>query len=335
MTNNNNNNLNQSASKLSFIFRRNYVEIKKINNNYSSVSRNKKNKTNFKRNNLLSISFSLKDFRNNIINAFSQSNIYEIKNNHKNSNIINLKNNTSLLNIDNISNIEETRNTTSITGFHNSNLLYNKHLNYKEKKKGKEREIQKSTKFIKINCKQNKQFFSPKNSSKIITFTKNNDIIKEKQNYKYSNSNLHSYIYKNNNIKNKNNKTNNLILIKKTFKNNRKDIDNNKKVSLFNPICELDNDNNINCLESERIRKKLNKNICFSIVNNCKKEKIKEQNNNKYKKRKTKSQESNYKIGVNNELNKEFKSVEEIHFTFVQIYQKKKEFFRKNNIEVQ
>ena len=48
---------------------------------------------------------------------------------------------------------------------------------------------------------------------------------------------------------------------------------------------------------------------------------------------KTKSQDNNnFKIGINNTIS-EFKSVEEIHFIFVQINQRKKAFFEKNNFE--
>ena len=48
-------------------------------------------------------------------------------------------------------------------------------------------------------------------------------------------------------------------------------------------------------------------------------------------KRKTKNKET-YKKGTSNPIN-EFKSVEEIHFIFVQINQKKKAFFEKKNFE--
>ena len=95
------NNINfNSVSKLSFILRQKKLENNNnFNNNYSSVSRNKR-KNNYEENkkssNLLSISFSLKDFRNNIVNAFSHSNIFDNKNNNLMNNknkIINLKNN--------------------------------------------------------------------------------------------------------------------------------------------------------------------------------------------------------------------------------------------------
>ena len=64
---NNNSNLNSSVSKLSFIYRRKDKESK---HSTSSVSRNIKYRRNLnvnkKTSNLLSTSFSLKDFRNNI-----------------------------------------------------------------------------------------------------------------------------------------------------------------------------------------------------------------------------------------------------------------------------
>ena len=332
---NNNINLNQSASKLSFIFRRNDLGKNNINNNYSLGSRNKKTTTNFNDNkkkiNLLSISFSLKDFRNTIMNAFSHSNLNAEKNNKKNK-IINLKNNKSLFKFDN-TNIEETRNTTSITCFNNSNLIYNKSHNIKED------ENSKSTKYIKINLKSNNKLLSPQKSpSKIITYT-NSEAIKEKKSAK-CNYNIHNYIYKNNinRIKNYNklNNTNNLILTKKTFRNSQKNLNKvgkSKKIGFFNPINELEN-NNFNYIESERKNKNKNINNSVSSANNRKNKNINKERYLKYKKRKTKSQDKNYQIGVNDNYSiKEFKSVEEIHFIYVQINQRKKEFFKKNNIE--
>ena len=80
MINNSYNNLSKSVSKLSYIFKRNENRKKNEIINYDSSSRNKyelfkKKFNNEKSSNLLSISFSLKDFRNNIINAFSNSEI--------------------------------------------------------------------------------------------------------------------------------------------------------------------------------------------------------------------------------------------------------------------
>jgi hypothetical protein len=251
---------------------------------------------------------------------------------------MNLKHNKSLLfSFDNPTNIEETRNTTSITGFNSSNLLYNNHLNNKNKKNAK------STKYIKINTKKNIPLYysSNNNSSKIISFT-NNNIIKEKGSPK---KNLHRYIYKPNNIKTKNNmskvnNTNKLALTKKTFKYNHKSTcRSTKDKKLFiNPNNET-NYINFNCLdlkdnldyEMSSIRTLRNTNMvnCSSTTNNSKK-KSKKETYNKYKKRKTKSQENDYKIGIN-ENDIDFKSVEEIHFIFVQMYQKKKAFFEKKS----
>ena len=71
LINDSNNKLNNSVSKLSYIFRRNDFKKKNENINYDSNSRNrfelfkKKFNQNKKSSNLLSISFSLKEFRNN------------------------------------------------------------------------------------------------------------------------------------------------------------------------------------------------------------------------------------------------------------------------------
>jgi hypothetical protein len=325
---NKNINLNTSISKLSFIFGKKELEN---NYNYSSVSRNKKFKNNFNENkkssNLLSISFSLKDFRNNIKNVFSNKNTHETKNNNeKNINIFNLKNSKSIFSFDNITNIEETRNTTSITNFNNSNLIYNKHLNNKDK----ETEKSKSTKYIKINQKVYKQSYSSKNySSKIITFTNNNNTKIEKNGNASPKFNLHKY-NKNNNISNKLKNTNNLILTKNTFENNKKFFS-KEKIFNISPISELDNDDNFYIIERKN---NMNKNNFSPIGRNLKIKKIKKGTSPKYKKRKAKSLENNCKININcNNRIGEFKSVEEIHFIFVYINQKKKEFFEKNLIE--
>ena len=327
---NKNINLNTYVSKLSFIFGKKELEN---NYNYSSVSRNKKLKENLNENkkssNLLSISFSLKDFRNNIINAFSHKNDYVSKNN---KNIINIKNNKLILNYDNATNLEETRNTTSITGFNNSNLLYNKHI------KNKDNQNSKSTKYMKIiqNDKNRQLYYTKNNSSKIITFT--NNVIKEKAKGKESPKyNLHRYIYKNNNIatktNNKLNLSNNLILTKRTFKNTKKFFS-KEKMNIINPISEF-NDNNFDLLSIEKQGKASNKISCFSNDKITKIKKIRKEGSHKYKKRKTKSQENNNcKIGINYNNNLgEFKSVEEIHFIFVYINQKKKAFFEKKQFE--
>ena len=341
MTNNNNIiNNNSSASKLSFIFTR---KEKDKNYDVCSVSRNKKFKNNFDENKkstkLLSMSFSLKDFRNHLINSFSNNNLKELKSNNKCSNNENLKNNKSLFSFDNLTNIEETRNTTSITGFNNSNLIYNKRLSNKGKQNSK------STKYIITKNKQNKKLSASKNnSSKIITYT-NNNVIKEKAFPKY---NLHRYIYKHYNIRPKHSlsKLNNnsyLALTKKTFRNSQKCFSNlhNGATLYFKPNNESEYNSKSNYFD---LKKNFNdelddiktvrnekKNFWFS-TNNSKNKQIKKETYPKYKKRKTKSQENNYKIGIN-ENDADFKSVEEIHFIFVQISQRKKEFFKKKNIE--
>ena len=347
MTKNNNIiNNNPSASKLSYIFTR-----KENNKNYGicSVSRNRKFKYNLdekrksnSNSKLLSMSFSLKDFRNHLINSFSNNNLKELNSNNKYSNNENLKNTKSFFNLDNLTNIEETRNTTSITGFNNSNLIYSKRLNNKGKQNAK------STKYIITKNKQNiKKLYSSKNSSsKIITYT-NNNVIKEKAFPKY---NLHRYIYKHYNIRPKHNlnKSNNnsyLVLTKKTFRNSQKcfsNLKNGSKLyikpnneSVYNSksnYFDLKNNSNDELDNIKTVRDE-KKNVWFSN-NNSKNKQIKKEKEiyPKYKKRKTKSQENIYKTGIN-ENDADFKSVEEIHFIFVQISQRKKEFFKKKNIE--
>ena len=131
----------------------------------------------------------------------------------------------------------------------------------------------------------------------------------------------------------------NSMLTKKTFINSQKYFsrlsNNNKKLSIINPISEFENTGNINYMEldNDDDNKSNNKNLCPSTTRNSKKKRTKKEmkNFNKtYKqkhyslnsKRKTKNKEV-YKKGTNNPIN-EFKSVEEIHFIFVQINQKKK-----------
>ena len=335
---NKNINLNASVSKLSFIFGKKELEN---NYNYNSFSRNKNLKDNINENkkssNLLSISFSLKDFRNNIINAFSHKNAHEQKN-FKNYNITNLKNNKSVVNYD-LTNIEETKNTTSITGFNNSNLIYknkqlNKHINNKNVQNSK------SSKYIKIIPKDNnnnRQIYSTKNNtSKIITFT--NNAIKEEAKGKGSPKyNLHRYIYKNINAtaksNNKLNTSNNLILTKRTFKNTKKYFS-KEKMDIINPISEF-KETNFDLLSIEKKGKIMNKINCFSNDKSTKLKKSKKEGSPKYKKRKTKSQENYSRVGINsnNNVEGEFKSVEEIHFIFVYINQKKKAFFEKKQFE--
>jgi hypothetical protein len=346
MTKNNNIiNNNPSASKLSYIFTR-----KENNKNYGicSVSRNRKFKYNLdekrksnSNSKLLSMSFSLKDFRNHLINSFSNIKLKELKNNNKYRNNENLKNNKSLYNFDNLTNIEETRNTTSITGFNNSNLIYSKRLSNKEKQSAK------STKYIITKNKQNKKLYSSKNnSSKNITST-NSNVIKEKTFHKY---NLHRYIYKHYKIRPKHSlsKINNnsyLALTKKTFRNSQKcfsnlhngtklyikpnnESENNSKSNNFYLKNNFNDDpDDISTVRNEK------KNVWISN-NNSKNKIIKKEKETypKYKKRTTKSQENMYNIEISENVDN-FKSVEEIHFIFVQISQRKKEFFKKKNIE--
>ena len=327
------NNLNKSGSKLSYIFKRNDNKKKNEILNYKYGSRNKyelfkrKFNENKKSSNLLSISFSLKDFRNSIINAFANSNINEIKK-EKYSNKSNFKNNKSLFIFDNLNNIEETRNTTSITGFNNSNLLYKNQMLIKDKKN-----VQ-STKCLKINKKPRKQLFSSKNnSSKIITYTNNNityynNTAKVKEKKK-----LYQYIYNNNHIKNINinpnksikkpkNNPKNLVISKRTYKNSISKLQNTRKISFVNAISEnlkLHYKNKINRYD---VKNEFNYNI--KSVKSPKKKDVYIQ----FKRRKNKSQENKSKLEVeyNNQIG-EFQSVEEIHFIFVQINQKKKAFF--------
>ena len=182
------------------------------------------------------------------------------------------------------------------------------------------------------NDKNSQLYYTKNNSSKIITFT--NNVIKEKAKGKESPKyNLHRYIYKNNNIatktNNKLNLSNNLILTKRTFKNTKKFFS-KEKMNIINPISEF-NDNNFDLLSIEKQGKVSNKISCFSNDKITKIKKIRKEGSHKYKKRKTKSQENNNcKIGINYNNNLgEFKSVEEIHFIFVYINQKKKAFFEK------
>ena len=330
LINDTNNNLNKSFSKISYLFRKNEIKINNDNYNYNNYNNNtssrnrfelfkKKFNENKKSSNLLSISFSLKDFRNHIINAFAKYNNSEIKKEKSH-----LKNNKSLFILDNLNNIEETRNTTSITGFNNSILLYKKNMIINDNKNIK------STKYIKIN-KYRKQLFSPNsNSSKIINQTnnnKNNTKVKEKTklyNYIYNHNNIN--IKPNKDIKNVSNKQKNLVLKKQSYKNSAPKIPKTRKVSFVNAISENLKLHYKNKLNNYEIKK--------DYIYNLKSLKSPKKKNviyTTYKRRKNKSQENKSKIGVeyNNEIG-EFQSVEEIHFIFVQMNQKKKAFFENN-----
>ena len=306
------------------------------NGNYknNTSSRNKfdlfkkKYNENKKSSNLLSISFSLKDFRNNIINAFINTNYNEI---HK-YNKSNIKDDKSLFLFDNLNNIEETRNTTSITGFNNSNLFNKKQMLVKDNKKIK------STKLIKINGKSKKQLFSPNcNSTKIITYLNNqakniteNEHEKNKlYHYIYNHSNIN--INQNNDIKNKSSiPKKNLALSKKTYKNSASKLQKSRKISFVNAISENLKLHYKNKMNNYEIKNDFNYNI-KSIKNNKEKKDIYIK---PYKKRKNRSQESKGKTGAEylNEIGK-FQSVEEIHFIFVQMNQKKKAFFENKSNE--
>ena len=300
-------NNNNSISKLSHLFKKN--DLNKMNKNYinNSCSRNKyesfkkKFNDNKKSNNLLSLSLSLKDFSNNIINIFTNPNNNDIKSN-KYSTKSQLKDKKSLLfNFDNLNNIEETRNTTSITGFNNSNLFHKKQMIIKENNKNV-----KSSNYIKINRKPKEKLFSINNNLDKKITNNNNNInqvkIKEK-------SNLYRYIYNHDNI------------------NSVPKIQNQRKISFVNAISEnlkLHYKNKINHYE---LKNGFNYNI-KSIKSQKQKDIYKS-----LKRRKNKSQENIQKnknrIEYINELGN-FKSVEEIHFLFVQMNQKKKEFFENN-----
>ena len=358
----NNIGINSSVYQLSFITEKKENEKEKeIKNNHinkSAISRNKKINQYKRMGNILSISFSLKDISNNIIESSSpHKNVNFSKNNQNSSskyynNDTNLKTNKSVYFFDNTTNIEETRNTTSNTNFiqiNNSNLLYNKHLN----NENNEKEKQNSNKYINRNKKQKRKLYSSMDHKSKYNYTNANDvIIQEKVKSKY---NLHRFIYNNNNIKPKNSiKTNNnyihyLNSVKKSFKSSENKFSNiNKYKNLYiNPIYESYYDeplsyyklekekenNNINSSKTfKKTTKFFNKNNFPSSTTN--KNGIKKIIIPKNKKRSNKSQENYYKLKIKEvEPNKEFDSVEEIHFMFVQINQSKKSFFNKYDLK--
>ena len=305
------------------IYNLNFTKTGNCKNNSNSRNKydlfKKKFNENKKSSNLLSISFSLKDFRNNIINSFINSNYNETQKSNKS----NFKDNKSLFIFDNLNNIEETRNTTSITGFNNSNLFYKNQMMNKEEKKIK------CNKLIKINRKQKNDLFSPNcNSTKIITYSNNSKNMTEKDNEK---NKLYHYIYNHNNIninhkndfKNKtNNHNKNLTLPKKTYKNSLSNLHKSRKISFVNAISENLKLHYKNKANKYEIKNNLNYNI-KPLKNNNKKDIYKS-----FKKRKNRSQENKVKTSIEyiNELG-QFQSVEEIHFIFVQMNQKKKAFF--------
>ena len=344
--------LNSTMNQMSFFIGKNKKVkekenvTKKESNPKTSVSRNKntnQNKDNY--NNLLPISCSLKDFRNCIIKEKKCKNI--IKKYYNNE--LNLNNNKIIFNNDIITNIEETRNTTSINNINNNNLLYSKHINETEK----ENDNKKQKKYIIISRKQNNsKLYSPTGNNPKITYTNaNNDINKEKKNPKY---NLHRFIYNNNNLKgkNNNNKKNNIIRInyncnylytsKKSFRNSEKKFSNIKNYKNLSIICPTSDSRYEEPLSFYNSKKNINlsqiplkeknyskKNFPSSTTN---KDKEKEITYTKYKKRSNKSQENIYKSKIyESDAINEFDSVEEIHFMFVEMNQRKKNFFQKHN----
>lgn len=323
--------LNKSTSELSF-FRKNEFKTKNIKNNFNSVTRNQKYNDNIKEYNLKSlllIDFSLKEFRNKIVNSFFHDNLScEINKNKRK--IINLNNNNLKFNLDKSYNKEETRNATSISGSNNTNIIANKNNCEKEEKKIK------SIKHI-INKRQsNENLLSLKTSStKKITHT-HKIITKEKEFPKY-NLNIPTNKKKNLNsikkYKQLNNKSN-LILAKHTFQYNHKFVSKgeNSNFSLFNRISGIES-NTFNYLESYREKNKSNRSKCSSAINN-KNIEIKNEKKSKSKKSNKKRKEIIYKerINYNYSFNK-FKSVEEIHFLYVYFNQKKKEFFKYYNLK--
>lgn len=330
----NNFRINSSTNKASFIKENNKNEHKeidnKINNKYL-VSRNKK----LKFNNLLNNSSSLKDLKNTF--NFSNYNInlsYEKlskktnKNNIKNK--INFGNNKSTFYIGNSTNLEETRNTTSINNNLNNNIV-NKKFN-KEENKNKELK-----QYLIINDKQKKRKLnSMDNHLKNNNNYNNNKINKVKNNPK---KNLHSFIFRNNNIEKKNEK-NYLNSPKKTLKNNEKINNLTIKTSFFEsfydsrPLSFMNSQKEIKRkLYYPKIQKKyFHNSISKNVSSNKDKQKSKILSLPKYKKRYNNSQEkiNNLKTYENDKI-PQFQSVEIIHFKFVELIQRKNEFFEKKD----
>ena len=339
--------LNTTMNQLSFFKGKKKKEKVTKNENKSkhTVSRNKKidkNKDNF--NNLHPLSCSVKDFRNCIIKEQKCEN--DIKKYYNKEIYLNKSN--LIINNDIMTNIEETRNTTSINNINNNNLIYSKHINEAEK----ENENKKNKKYIKICRKPNCKLYSPKsnNNPKINYTNANNDIITENPYQKY---NLHRFIYNNNNLKtkiNKNNKnnisainynSNYLYTTKKSFRKSAKfsNIKNYKNLSIICPTSDSRYNEPLSFYNSKKNMKLSQipfkeekhlskKNFPSSTTNKNKNTKIKF-TFTKYKKRSNKSQENIYKSKINeSEAINEFDSVEEIHFMFVEMNQRKKKFFK-------
>ena len=339
--------LNTTMNQLSFFKGKKKKEkgTKNEINSKNSISRNKKIEKN-KDNNLFPLSCSLKDFRNGIIKEKKNEN--DIKKYYNKE--IYLNKNNLIINNDIITNIEETRNTTSINNINNNNLIYSKHINESEK----EDENKKNKKYIKICRKANSKLYSPVGNNPKINYTNaNNNIIVEKPYQKY---NLHRFIYNNNNLKtkdNNNNKSNKnnisginynsnyLNTTKKSFRNSAKfsNLKNYKNLSIIcptsdsryeEPLSFYNSNKNMNIpLIPLKEEKHFSKNNFPSSTTNKNKNKEIKFTFTKFKKRSNKSQENIYKSKIyeSDALN-EFDSVEEIHFMFVEMNQRKKKFFK-------
>ena len=319
LLNDSDNNLNNSNQKISYLLRRNVFKKKNENINYirNGNSRNKielfkkKLNNNKKSCNLLSISFSLNDINELKKEKQKQKESYYNKSNYKK--------NKSLVILDNLYNREDTRNTTSITGINNSNLLKKKQILIKDN------DYEKSAKIIKIDKKSGKKLlYSKNNSSKSITFVNNNNKNKE-------NNNLYLYIYNHNiiNVKsnkgiksNNNNNPKNSITARKEYKNSIHKTQSAKKISFVNAISENLKMHYKNKTNKYEFKDAFNYNI-NSLKNTNKEAYV------KVNRRKNKSQDTKSTIGIeyNNQMIN-FKSIEEIHFTFVQMNQKKKAFLQ-------
>ena len=348
----NNYKINSSVHKLSFVAenKENEVENEESQfNNKSAISRNKKKILYRPMGNLLSISFSLKDISKNLIEScysnknghFSKNYQYSI---HKYcNNDTNLKYNKSVYFNDFSTNIDETRNTTSNTNKNQINksiILYNKYYN-------NEKEKDKSKKCIKTNKKQKKKLYSSMDNDLKKKYLKANDDIIHEHEKDQTKNNLHRFIYNNNNIKSKKNfKTNNnynncthyLYSLKNSFFRNSEKKANQK--SLVNPIYESCNDESLihnkpekeisvinNAKTFQKNAKFMNRkdNISSSVKNESKKIIVP-----KNKKKTNKSQEKQNKTHMCEiEPIKEFETVEEIHFMFVQMNQRKNSFLNK------
>ena len=354
-----NHRINSSVYQLSFITenkeKANEKEEKQNLYNKSAISRNKRKILYRPNSNILSISFSLKDISNHLIDScYSNKNFHCSKNNHSSfnkyyNNDTNIKYNKSVYFNDYSTNIEETRNTTTNTNINQLNnsilLLYNKHHN-NERDKDKGKEKAKRNKFIKSNNKQKRKLYSSMDNNLKKNYLKannNNDIIheQEKSNQKY---NLHRFIYNNSNINSKNNiKSNNynhyLYSLKKSFFRNCEKTQNQKspvytmhESCIGEPLNNNKPEKDIKAINtSKTFQKKVKfmnkKNISSSVKNESKKICV---SKNKNKKKNNKSQEKQNKMQIK-EFGpiKEFESVEEIHFMFVKMNQRKRSYLNK------